>query len=402
LLAWQERVLLTGWRLVSAVVGLSIDQLVAWGVLYYAYTVLSAPIALDLGLSRLQVAAAFSMCLLVSGWVSRVMGPTVDARGTRSTLRAGALLGPLVFAAISLAGNLVSLCAAFVLLGVVQGLSLYEPAFRSIVDWCPNARTRSRAMLGLTTIGGFASAVFLPFTNWLLTHLGWRETVLVLAAVLALVLVPMRLLLPLPNRGDGRSPTSESVVPSSVARLAIGLSLHALASTGVFLYLMWHLVERGESVTHAAAVAGFAGAAQVPGRMLAAPLRRLAGGRSILPLLLGVQAVALMGVVLAPSVAANLCVFVFGAASGMMTLERSTLLVEWYGRATFGSHQGRIAAATGLARALAPFIVEAAHVIASYAIVFGLLSAVLGLGAWVCRSALALRVQETDSFVRSG
>lgn len=390
----QERVLLTGRRLWAAVAGLSIDQLVAWGVLYYAYTVLSAPIAIDLGVSRLHVAAAFSVCLLIAGWVGRHVGPILDARGTRGALRAGAVAAPLVFAAIALVGGMASLVVAFALLGVVQALALYEPAFRTIVDWCPEERTRARAMLGLTIVGGFASTAFLPLTAWLLEQYTWRETVLVLAGVLALVLVPLRFSLPLSRRGHARTSVAPLAPPPSASRLALGLAMHSLASTGVFIYLMWHLVEQGETQSAAAAVAGFAGAAQVPGRIISGPLRRAIGGASFLPLLLATQAAALFGIVMADGAAATACVLVFGAANGMMTLERATVLVEWYGRATFGAYQGRLGAVTSTARAVSPFVVEAGHRFASYSVVFALLAGALALGAWACVSAARLRRSE--------
>jgi hypothetical protein len=173
--------------------------------------------------------------------------------------------------------------------------------------------------------------------------------------------------------------------------LAMGLVMHALASTGVFVHLTWYLVERGGSLTGAAAIAGLAGAAQVPGRLLAAPLRWRVGSAAFLPWLLVAQAVALLGLVVAGGVTAMICVVVLGAASGIVTLERAAVLIDWYGRDSFGAHQGRVSAATNTARALSPFVVEAAHQAASYAAVFGALAAVLVIGAWACRSAATLR-----------
>lgn len=387
--------MLTGPQRWAAVAGLSVDQLFAWGVLYYAYTVLSAPIAADLGITRLHVAAAFSICLLVAGWVGRQVGPILDARGTRGALRAGAIAAPLGFAAIALVGDMVSLVVAFALLGVIQALTLYEPAFRTIVDWCPEEKTRTRAMLGLTIVGGFASTAFLPLTSALLTYHHWREAVLILATALAFVLLPMRFLLPLSNRGQARAPIPRVAAPPSATRLAAGLSMHSLASTGVFVYLMWHLVEQGQSPGTAATIAGVAGAAQVPGRIISGPLRRRVGGAVFLPLLLAAQAGSLLGVVAFDGGVATACILLFGAANGMMTLERATVVIDWYGRATFGAHQGRLAAATSTTRALSPFVVEAGHYFASYAVVFGLLGMVLALGAWTCRSAARVRALET-------
>jgi hypothetical protein len=390
-------VLLRPARLWASVAGLAVDQLVAWGVLYYAYTVLSAPIARDLGVSRLVVAAAFSVCLVVAGWVGRAVGPVLDARGTRGALRVGAFAAPLVFAALACVDSVAALVGAFAVLGAVQALALYDPAFRTVVDWCPDERTRSRAMLALTSVGGFASTAFLPLTSALVTAYGWRLAALLLALVLAAVLVPIRLALPLSNRPRPATRIPATPPPASAHRLASGLAMHALASTGVSVYLMWHLVERGEMPAVAATVAGLAGAAQVPGRLLSAPLRRLVGGSSFLTSLLAVQALALGAVVLTDGALAIAAVLLFGAASGMMTLERATVLVEWYGRAAFGAHQGRLAAATSTARAVSPFVVEAGHQVLSYSLVFGLLALVLAAGAWTCASAARLHALSADA-----
>jgi hypothetical protein len=391
-------VLLTGRRRWLAVAALSVDQLVAWGVLYYAYAVLSAPIAADLGVARLVVAAAFSLCLLIAGQVGRRLGPILDARGTRGALRLGAAIAPLGFASIALVDGVPALLVGFASLGVVQALALYEPAFRAIVDWCPDQRARARAMLGLTIVGGFASTVFLPATGWLLALHGWRVTVVVLAIVLGAVAIPIRWLLPLSSRPRARAPAPRLDPPRSASLLAVGLAMHALAATGVFVYLIWHLVERGATLGEAAAVAGLAGAAQVPGRIASGPLRRLLGGARFLPGLLLAQALGLGGLVLLDGALATAGVLLFGAASGMMTLERATIVVEWYGPASFGAHQGRLAAATSAARAVSPFVVEAGHLVASYAVVFASLGAVLGLGGWACRAAARARARElTDA-----
>jgi MFS family permease len=377
---------------IGPVLALSVDQLVAWGVLYYAYTVLSRPIADDLAVPRIEVAAAFSACLLVAGWAGRRVGTILDRRGTRGPLRLGALLAPPIFASLALARGEVGLLVAFALLGVVHALTLYEPAFRTLVDWFPEERARSRAMSLLTSVGGLASTSFLPLSGWLVDAYGWRTAVLVLASLLAAVLVPLRFSLALPDhRRAPPSPSSDALPSRSSTLLAITFSIHTFASTGVFVSLMWHLVERGTSPATAATIAGVAGAAQVPGRLIVIPLRRAIGGSAFLPLLLAMQAVALLGVVLATGVLETASMLVFGAASGMMTLERATVLVEWYGRATFGARQGRLSAATSVARAIAPFVVEVGHRVASYRLVFGTLAVLLAGGAYLARAAARAR-----------
>jgi hypothetical protein len=389
-------VLLTGRRLGGAVAALSLDQLVAWGILYYAYVVLSVPLAADLGIDRMAVAAAFSGCLLVAGWTARHIGPLLDERGTAAAMRLGAVAAPLVFAALAAVDGLAGLVIVFAALGAVHAVTLYEPAFRTVVDWCPEERQRARVMLALTSVGGFASTAFLPLCSWLLERQSWRASVLTLAVVLALVLLPARFALPLPRRGRAHAKPRRIAATRSERLLAAGLALHSLASTGVFIYLLWFLVEQGATPAAAAGIAGLAGAAQVPGRLISGTLRRIVGGASFLTVLLAAQAIALFGAVLCGDEAAVGFVMIFGAASGMMTLERATVIVEWYGRAEFGARQGRLAAATSTARAVSPFLVEAGHQVASYDHVFGALGLVLATGAVACAAAARAR-SPTDS-----
>ena len=113
-------------------------------------------------------------------------------------------------------------------------------------------------------------------------------------------------------------------------------------------------------------------------------------------MLLTVQALALLGVVLGAGPLATASVLLFGAANGMMTLERAAVLVEWYGPTTFGTRQGRLSSATGVARAVSPFIVEAGHHVASYRVVFGILALTF------CRWRLRLRGRRACALRRAG
>src|SRR5690606_4361569 len=121
----------------AKVVELAADQLVAWGTLYYAYAILSAPIARDLGVSPRFVAGAFSCTLLVASLLARPCGRAMDRGGARPVLLAGAFLAPSTFGALAAVEGPLSLLAVFTVLGVAHALSLYEPAFRAVVEWYP-------------------------------------------------------------------------------------------------------------------------------------------------------------------------------------------------------------------------------------------------------------------------
>jgi len=49
---------------------------------------------------------------------------------------------------------------------------LYEPAFAVIATWFRDAAERTRALLGLTVIAGFASVIYVPLAGWLVQTQG--------------------------------------------------------------------------------------------------------------------------------------------------------------------------------------------------------------------------------------
>src|SRR5262249_58832271 len=94
--------------------------------------------------------------------------------------------------------TLLAFSAGWILMGRAMAAVLSEPAFAAIVGWFP-ARHRDRALLAVTIVAGFASTIFMPIEAWLLVRLGWRQSLLVLAAVLAVMAIPIHaLVLPAP------------------------------------------------------------------------------------------------------------------------------------------------------------------------------------------------------------
>lgn len=369
------------WRYVVA---LAVDQLVAWGVLYYAFGVLLPLIAADLRVSRELVAGIFSAALLTGAVASRPVGRAVDRLGARRILQLGAGCGLAALALLLASTGPLTLLVAFVVAGVAQATALYDVAFAALVTWFPAARARGRALLLVTSVAGFASTVFLPLTAALVAWWGWRAAVALLGFVLAVVAVPVRFSLPgaisrPPHFGPDARPNRDAGPGARL--LTLGFALHAFTSTGVAVYLTWLLAERGMPLATAAALAGLAGAAQVPGRLLFAPLEIVVPPRSRLPLLFLLQAAGLAALAAGPSALAIPAVILLGAANGMTTLARTALTVAWFGRRSFGARSGDIASAALLARAAAPYALALVHGGRGYADAFALLALLLVAGA---------------------
>lgn len=370
------------WRAVAA---LAMGQLVAWGTLYYAYTVIAPSIASDLDVSQTVVGAAFTLTLLLAGGLAPAVGRRLDRVGAAPVLLAAAMAGAIALGTIAVARGLVLLLFAFVLLGFAQACGLYETAFRAIVAWFPDPHERTRGLVAVTAVGALASTAFVPLTAALVERNGWRVATAVLATthlVAGLVThavvarrAAARSVGRLPD--ESRSEPAVSSLPRGVMSLAAVLAVHAWASSAVAVGLLWWFVEEGVPLAESAAIVGVAGASQLAGRLVLAVVPDRMGSRQRLPLLLMAQAGALSAIGVGDRRIAIACVVLYGAANGMVTVDRANIVVERYGRRWFGKVSGRIGAIAAVGRATAPMTVAVLHGVMSYRAVFGWVSAML-------------------------
>lgn len=150
-----------------ALVTLCLTQMTSWGVLYYAFSVLSVRIADQTGWSRPAVTAAFSGALVTSALVGIMVGRWLDRHGPRGIMTAGAVIGPLAVVGVALAPTLPWFVAAWVAAGFAMGAVLYPPAFAALTRWF-GAR-HVGALTILTLAAGLSSTVFAPLTASLAT-----------------------------------------------------------------------------------------------------------------------------------------------------------------------------------------------------------------------------------------
>ena len=135
---------------------------------------------------------------------------------------------------------------------------------------------------------------------------------------------------------------------------------------------------------------GWMGAMQLPARLLFAPIAARFGHRPLTAVIFLTQAASLAQLALVAHLPTLVpMVVMLGAANGMSTLARATMVAEIFGPRHYGSISGAIALGANGARALAP--VGAALLVVAlggYERVFGLLGGALvvaGLGVMLTR-----------------
>ncbi|WP_267422223.1 MULTISPECIES: MFS transporter [unclassified Curtobacterium] len=350
---------------VGLIAGLSISQVISWGVLYYALPATSTSIARDTGWSVPTITSAFSVGLVLSALAGIPVGRLLDRTNARLVLTSGTLLGALGLVAVALAPSMPMFVAAWALTGVGQSASLYQAAFTVVNKTLPAARRR----LGITVVtlmAGLASTVFAPLAVALTAQLDWRRAFLVLAGVLVVTVAPIHLVL-LPARW----PTTARVTTASTdprqareiarsapfRRLQAGVTLVTLGLYAVTVNLVPILTDAGHGAALAATAFGLVGVGQVLGRVLFTfgPAARGPGQ----DIAVGLAAVAsLLALAFLPGLAgvAITSAVVAGAARGAVTLVQASAVVDRWGAQHAGFLAGVFAAPVTIASAVAPAV----------------------------------------------
>ena len=343
---------------------LAITQTMGYGAMIQSFTVLLIPMSQDLGHSRTAITGAATISTFVGALVAVPVGRLLDRNGGRLVMTAGSVLGAAAVAGWSQAQSLVELYLAFALIGVSLALSTYEAAFAVLVV-AVDARHRDGAIVAVTMITGLATSFFYPLAGWLDVQLGWRGTLLVLAAALAVTTVPIHLFA-LPDRRThtGRMARHTGVPVGAALRSSRFwlLSFAFVAQTGAvsafLLIMVSYFRDIGWSATTAATLPLAVGALQILSRLALAPLARRYGMTRVTAVAFGLQALGLLALPLAGlSLTLTLaCVAAFGAGYGIGVVARPSIVADAFGVARFASILAVTTIPIALARAGAPLL----------------------------------------------
>ncbi|HUI15350.1 MAG TPA: MFS transporter [Xanthobacteraceae bacterium] len=365
------------------VAALGVAQTLAWASSYYLPAILADPIGASLGLPRTWVFGAFSMALLIAAFAGPSVGRIIDRYGGRGVLALSNIVLAAGLLLLAAANGTVMLFVAWAVLGVGMALGLYDAGFAALTALY--GREARGPITGITLYAGFASTVSWPLSTLLNDTLGWRECVLVWAALNILVGLPLnRFLLPVPAHAAHLSRMSQSGAPpvgwkpyKEMFLLAFVFAA-AWFVTGAMAAQLPTLLERaGSTPVEAVAAAALVGPAQVVARLTEFLILRrihpLVSAR--IAALLHPLGAAIFAVIGSPAAAA-FAVF-YGAGNGLLTIARGTVPLAVFGPDGYGERTGLLGAPARAAQAFAPLL-------------FGLLIDAMGVSAIFVTVALCL------------
>ncbi|MGE8102273.1 MFS transporter [Allorhizobium sp. NPDC080224] len=349
-----------------ATIGLGVTMTIGYGTLYYSFSVLAPEIAREFGWGQSFVFGVFSFGLLAGAVAAPVLGRLVDRYGARLILCLGSVAAALSLALFSVMQNAwqfaaITLVAEFIALAVQ-----YDAGFAALAQ---SHGREARAHITLVTlIAGFASTVFWPLLQWLLTVMTWRDIYLVMAAMNLLIALPIHLALPRARMVAPEATVREEqstgervldgerkrrMILMATAFAAGGFVMSAVGST--LLVLMHDL---GYATAMATLAGSLIGPSQVAARLIEYVRRNLFSPpltAIIAALAMALSLAILAGALVQPMAAFAIAFAIFyGAGQGLTSIVRGVLPLHYFGAAGYGRTMGMLASARIIASAIAP------------------------------------------------
>ena len=351
------------WRAVAV---LGVTQLIAWGAIFYPPVLMMPLIAAERGFSFTFTMGGFSAALLAAGFIAPRVGRMIDHHGGHRIMPLGSLAGALGLAALAYASNPLAYFMVWILLGVAMSASLYDPAFATLGRIFGAAARQP--ITALTLIGGFASTVSWPATYALNQWLGWQNTYLIYAALLAVVAAPLHAFaLPRTRATADARPTATgapapALLPAKGAvflLVAAAFAAYAFVPSGLSTHLLAIFQRLGIDAETAIIIGTLFGPAQV-----AARLCEFIFARNVHPLWIArfavamlVLAFAMLGLTGLSTPVAFAFAIMFGIANGLITIARGAVPLALFGAVGYGGIIGRIAGPALIVTSIAPVVV---------------------------------------------
>jgi MFS family permease len=154
----------------------------------FSLPVLLRPISEDTGWSVTGVSTAMTIGFLALAFASMAWGGLSDRYGPRMVVLAGSVL---LAGSIALASQATSLIEFQLVFGLVVGgatAAIFAPMMACVTGWFETQRSLA---VSLVSAGmGMAPMTMSPLVAWLVSEYDWRTTLLIVAAIAAVIMIP--------------------------------------------------------------------------------------------------------------------------------------------------------------------------------------------------------------------
>jgi MFS family permease len=185
----------------------------------FALPVLLTPMTVATGWSRTGISLAMTIGFLAMAFGSIFWGTLTDRFGPRMIVLTGSCLLAVSLVLASFSRSLFEFQLVFGLLVGLATSAIFAPMMATVTGWFDTQRSLA---VSLVSAGmGTAPMTMSPIAGWLVSHHDWRTTLLIIAAIAAVIMIPTSFFVRRPPalKAEGRS---SAVDERAVAEISLG------------------------------------------------------------------------------------------------------------------------------------------------------------------------------------
>jgi MFS family permease len=195
----------------------------------FSLPVLLTPMTETTGWSRTGISSAMTIGFLAMAAGSMAWGTVSDRFGPRLVVLTGSCLLTVAMVLASYSRSLLEFQLVFGLLVGIATSAIFAPMMATVTGWFDTQRSLA---VSLVSAGmGMAPMTMSPIVAWLVSSHDWRATLLIVAMIVAIIMIPVSLLV-------RRPPALENAAGSSVAHGGSQMGLSDAIRSPQFIILL--------------------------------------------------------------------------------------------------------------------------------------------------------------------
>lgn len=343
---------------------------VTWGA-FYSFGVFFKPVLTEFGWTRAATSGAYSLCFLLCGFLSIVVGRLNDRFGPQIILTGcGLFLG----SGFLLVSQISAIWQLYLFYGIIVGIGMSGtvPLLSTVARWFAKRRG---LMTGIAVSGiGFGTIIMPPVANWLISSYGWRISYIVIGSIaLVLVMSAAQLLRRDPSQ-VGQLPYGEGEAEQESLNLeAGGFSLQGAIHTrqfwmlgamfvclgisleAIIVHIVPHATDLAISAASAANILAIIGGVSVAGRIIMGSAGDRIGNKLAITIGFIIMLVALLWLLAAKELwMFYLFAVIFGFGYGGWAALLSPIVAELFGLSSLGVILGAVTFGLAIGEAVGP------------------------------------------------
>jgi MFS family permease len=278
------------------VVACFLTMVVMYG-LYYSFGIFFKPVLTEFGWTRAMTSGAFSLSMLLSGFLTIMMGKLNDNFGPRLVMAGCGLFLGVGYLLISQVGSIWQLYLFYGVFVAIGMSGSYVPLLSTVARWFVRRRG---LMTGIVVAGIGAGTMLLPpLARWLIADYGWRISYIVIGIIALVFVMGLSLFLKRDPAQIGQVANGAEQVGEQGADLQLqGVSFSEAIRTrgfwalllveGCFGFILYtvmvhiapHAIDLGNSAVIAANIIAIIGGLSMAGRVILGGISDRIGSKS--------------------------------------------------------------------------------------------------------------------------